>query len=327
MIREKNIVDVVIPTFNNWSLLQRGLQSLEQEGVIADVIVVDDVSSDETVACVRHYFPHVSVVELTQHRGLAYSLNRGAERGKAPYVLFLNDDVVAAPGAVRALSDVLRWYPRLAFAGGRLVDPDTEKTQDEYRPRKIPTAATLLVRLVGVERYWPSNPWSGQHVRAPLPEDEATIIAQQPAGACLMVRRSVLDSIGGWDERFAFWYEDVDLVARVLALRCGVWEPRAVFYHAGAHSTRAWQKPQQHAYLYNSTLRYAQAHLSKPSTAIIAAAAVLTCAVRVPYYLLRREVASARIYASLALAATRVLAGLDPGYAAVRDVTSRRSQL
>jgi N-acetylglucosaminyl-diphospho-decaprenol L-rhamnosyltransferase len=313
------LVDIVIPTYNNWSVLHHCLRSIEGEPDVGRIIVVDDMSSDGTVRQIRRGFPDVTIVQLPEHRGLAYALNRGVENGNSDHILFLNDDIIAMPGAVNVLLDVFSKSPNLIFAGGRLVDADTGKTQDQYRPRDLPTATSFVARITGLERIWPSNPWSGNHLRRPLPEDEATIIAMQPAGACLVVRRAALKQVGGWNEQFMFWYEDVDLVARLLELGPGVWEPRAIFYHLGGHSTRAWGKPEQHASLYNGMLRYAQEHLSKPGRVMVSFCVMCACGARVPYYVIRHDADSARIYASLAKGATRVIVGLDPGYTSVRE--------
>src|SRR5690348_11102137 len=95
----RGIVDVVIPTYDARDVVIECLAHLEDDA-IATRIVVDDVSSDGTAAAIRDRFDDVQVVELEEHRGLAHALNAGAALGDAPYVLFMNNDLIAEPGAV-----------------------------------------------------------------------------------------------------------------------------------------------------------------------------------------------------------------------------------
>jgi len=317
-------VDVVVPTFNNGEVVTECIGALD-DPVVAQVVVVDDVSADATLDVLTRLAPQATVVALDEHRGLSHAFNRGVDRGSAPYVLFLNDDVIASDGAVARLVHHLETDPALAFAGGRLVDPETLETQHPYKPRAVPSTVTLVARLLGVERYWPGNPWSGQHLRDPIPDEVPSIIEQQVAGACLMVRRSTLEELGGWDESFWFWYEDVDMGARLLRRGKGVWDPRAAFLHLGRHSTRAWDKPKQHARLYHSTLLYAKKHLPGPGRWLIGAVTAAVCLVRVPVYLAKRRRAASRIYLALAKQAVAVGRGRDPGPPAAAAVRRRTS--
>ena len=232
--------------------------------VIGRIIVVDDVSGDGTVNALRATFPDVCVVPLTDHRGLAYAWNRGAERADAEFLLFLNNDVFAVDGAVARLAGELDGDPQSASAGGRLVDPGTRRTQDSYRPRAIPGLRALTARLLGVERYWKTNPWTGQHLRHRLDDHTTVRTHDQPAGGCLLVRHSAFDAVGGWDERYWIWYEDVDFSRRLFeGWGCALYVPEAVFEHLGAASTRGWARHEQHRRLYHGTLQYAAAHLSR----------------------------------------------------------------
>jgi N-acetylglucosaminyl-diphospho-decaprenol L-rhamnosyltransferase len=255
-------VDVVIPTFNARELMLRCLRHLD-DPVIAQIVVVDDASTDGTPAALRGAFPAVRVVELMGHRGLSYALNRGAEAGTSEFILFLNNDVFPLGDAVGRLYRALAADPRASSAGGRLVDPETKRTQHSYQPRAIPGLTGLLVRLTGVERAWPGNPWTGQHLRSPLDVETTVRTDRQPAGSCLLVRRATFERVGGWDEDYWFWYEDVDLSRRLGELGHALYVPTAVFEHVGAASTSGWARHEQHKRLYHGTLRYAEKHMTR----------------------------------------------------------------
>jgi N-acetylglucosaminyl-diphospho-decaprenol L-rhamnosyltransferase len=255
-------VDVVIPTFNASELILRCLQRLD-DPAIALAVVVDDASTDGTSAAIAEHYPNVRIVALDRHHGLAHALNRGAEIGTAELVLFLNNDVFPVGRAISRLCDALRDHPSATSAGGRLVDPETDRTQDTYQPRALPGLAGLVVRLSGLERAWPRNPWTGQYLRRPLDPVAATQTSRQPAGSCLLVRREAFERVGGWDEGYWFWYEDVDLSRRLSELGDALYVPTAKFEHVGRASTSSWARHQQHKRLYHGTLRYAEQHLPR----------------------------------------------------------------
>lgn len=286
-------VDIVIATFDAKEMLVACLERLT-DSAIGRIIVVDDVSGDGTVDVVRATFPDVHVVALDEHRGLAYAWNRGAELADAEFLLFLNNDVFAVDEAVACLVRALDRDPKAASAGGRLVDPGSHRTQDAYRPRAIPGLAALTARLLGIERYWKANPWNGQHLRHRL-DDETTVRADaQPAGGCLLVRRSAFDAVGGWDERYWIWYEDVDLSRRLLERTgCALYVPQAVFEHIGAASTSSWARHEHHRRLYHGTLQYASVHLSRTERAMFG---LVVMAVALPRLVLLSDPAAREVY-------------------------------
>jgi N-acetylglucosaminyl-diphospho-decaprenol L-rhamnosyltransferase len=299
-------IDVVIPSFNGGELVTACVARLLQDPVVSQVIVVDDVSTDGTPERLSAAFAQVTVVVLRRHRGLAYAMNRGAERGTAEHVLFLNNDILAGDGAVARLTRALADDPAAASAGGRLVDPGTTRTQASYAPREIPDLAGLLVRLTGIEWRWPRNPWTGRHLTDPLSEQTRCRTDRQPAGACLLVRRTALEAVGGWDERYSMWYEDVDISRRLLRIGPAVYEPGAVFEHVGGASTSSWRKPDQHRRLHHSTLVYGQAFLPSIQQQVLAMAMIAVCLPRLLIALARHD-ATAAIYRRLIAAALAML--------------------
>ncbi len=316
------VVDVVIPTYNAKGTLVECLRHLDDE-VIASITVVDDVSDDGTPEAVGELFPGVRVVELQEHRGLSHALNAGAAPGKAPYVLFMNNDLVAEPESLARLADALAADPAAASAGARLVDERTGQTQDGYRPRDFPTLATMLARLLGVERRWRRNPWSGGHLRRKLPEDGVSRVDQQPAGACLLVGRDAFERIGGWDEGYWFWYEDVNFSRRLSAIGPALWVGPATLRHVGMHSTSAWPKHEQHRRLYLSTLRYAHQHLPGWRALVISLVMLLTCLPRWAWATMRGK-QSASVYRTLLRTSARTALGGDATAEIPPDQSRRR---
>src|SRR3954468_779140 len=159
------MVDAVVVTSNSRDVALKCLAHLG-DPAIDRVVLVDNASGDGTIDAVRERFPDVDTVRFDTHSGLSAAFNAGAARTAAPLILFLNDDIFAAGGAVSRLAAELEARPDAVSAGGRLVNPDeVGATQDQYRPRRFPTLMTFFMTLTGTDRLWKQNPWSGGHLR------------------------------------------------------------------------------------------------------------------------------------------------------------------
>lgn len=300
------MIDAVFLTWNSCEQALQCVAHTRDPELIASIVVVDNASTDGTADAIRAAHPDVTVLALEEGVGLATALNMGARLGSAPFVLYLNDDVFAEPGAIRTLLQALQSRPDAVAASGRLVEPGLV-TQDQYRPRPFPTPATLVARLLGMELLWPRNPWTGSHLRRPL-DDHTIVEVDQPAGACLLVRRSVTEQIGGWDERYWFWYEDVDLSRRLAPHGASLYVPTAPFRHVGGATARRLNAPQGHARYFYGVLQYSRTHFSPAGRAAVAlamlAVGLARAALRVP-----RDRAGAAIYLRAAGGALRLALG------------------
>jgi len=299
-------VDVVIVTADTRELTLACLATLEDPAV-ASITVVDNGSSDGTAAAIRERFHAADVIELERPSGFALACNRGAEVGSAPHVLFLNSDTLAVDDAVSTLAGTLAHDADAVAAGGRLVDPDRLETQDRYGPQRFPTLPALAVRFSGLEQRWPRNPVTAPYVRHPLGE-QATVEVDQPAGACLLVRRADFEAVGGFDEQYWFWYEDVDLARRLHERGRVLHVPAAVFRHLGGETFKQWDREQGTRSMFHGALRYAEQHFSRPRQVAFALLVVAVSAARV-VRLARREPAQARVHRAVLGAALALLAG------------------
>jgi N-acetylglucosaminyl-diphospho-decaprenol L-rhamnosyltransferase len=305
------VIDVVVVTANSREIVLECLAHLDDPSV-GRTIVVDNAGSDGSPAAIAEAFPASVVVRLNEPQSLSFAYNRGAEEGSAEFTLFLNDDVFACPGSIGGLVAALEQRPEAVAAAGRLVDPDDGSTQREYQPRRFPTLASFLASLAGVHKIWPGNPWTGSHLRAPLDEAETAAVDYAP-GACLLVRRQTFEAAGGWDDRYAFWFEDVDLAQRLRRFGQVLYVPTAVFRHVGGHSGRRLSNAEVIRRSYSGTLRYGETHMTGWRRRVLGAAFAFSGAVKAPLAA-RRDPDLARAYRSVRKAALRLALGrpLDP---------------
>ena len=301
------MIDVVIVTADTREMTLGCIESLAGEPLVRRLIVVDNGSSDDTRQALAERFPDVDVVRLETGVGFARAGNIGAARGASNLVLFLNSDILTTPGAIDRLAGALADAPGAVLAGGRLVDPRTLRTQEAYRPRTFPSAATLATQLLGIEQAWPGNPIARRHLGADL-DDETTVSVQQPAAAAILVRRAVFERIGGFDERFWFWFEDSDLLARLHREGEILYVPSAVFSHLGGGTFKRWSKIDTIRSLHHGMLHYADARLPRGQRAAIG---MLTIAVSTPRVVLfwRWRPAEARAWRDVLRAGGALVAG------------------
>ncbi len=287
-------VDVVVVTWNSREMVLRCLQSLNAS-LVQRIVVVDNGSTDGTAAAVRGYEGVADLVRLEQRRSLAAAYNRGAERGSGELVLFLNDDILTSDAAVVTLVEALFRRSDAVAVAGRLVDPTTHETQLKYQPRPFPTLRTFAETFVGIDR------------RAPVLDEATTVTVDQPPGACLLVRRAVLEAIGGWDEQFEFWYEDVDLARRLAEHGPVLYVPTAPFEHVGGWSARRLERSELVSRHYRGALLYASKHFARPQRVATGLLYALVGAARIG--LSRRDPRARAAYSSVLSSGLRLAAG------------------
>jgi GT2 family glycosyltransferase len=214
-------VSVVSVTYNALPWIERSLASVRG----AETVVVDNGSTDGTVAFVRERFPEVAVVEQ-ENRGLAAGWNAGVERTRGRYVLLLNSDAWLDAGALDALVAFADARPDAAVVGPRLRNPDGTLQRSV---RGFPTLWRLATEYFFLRRLAPSSRALNAFYAAGFAHDEVRE-AEVLMGAVWLVRRAAIDEVGPADESFFLFSEEVDWAYR---FRQAGW--RSLFYpDAGA---------------------------------------------------------------------------------------------
>ncbi len=214
-------VSVVSVTYNALPWIEQSLASVRG----AETVVVDNGSTDGTVAFVRERFPEVAVVEQ-ENRGLAAGWNAGVERTRGRYVLLLNSDAWLDAGALDALVAFADAHPDAAVVGPRLRNPDGTLQRSV---RGFPTLWRLATEYFFLRRLAPSSRALNAFYAAGFAHDEMRE-AEVLMGAVWLVRRAAIDEVGPADESFFLFSEEVDWAYR---FRQAGW--RSLFYpDAGA---------------------------------------------------------------------------------------------
>ncbi len=231
-------VSIIIVNYNTRDPLEQCLRSIAGASPGVETVVTDNGSTDGSVQLVRQSFPDVRLVTGKGNLGFAGGCNSGAKSSSGTYLLFLNSDCRVRPGSVEALASFLDENPQAAAAAGRLVDADGE-TQAGFNVRRLPTVWSISADLLLLHRMIPANRLSAGYRMSGF-DHSGTVEVEQPAGACLMIRRELFQQLGGFDEAFhPAWFEDVDLCCRLRDSGARIFfVPDAVFEHLGGATMR-----------------------------------------------------------------------------------------
>ena len=227
-------VSAVVVSYNSAAFLPDCVRSLRSEG-LDDVVVVDNASSDGSVAAVRAADPAVRIIETGANLGFGSAANRGVAATSGDYALILNPDTVVEPGTVKALAEALDRDDGLGAVGPRMENLDGSLYPSV---RRFPNLAVAFGHaFLGLA--WPRNPYTRRYRMLDWDHDRPASDVDWVGGACILVRRSAFDTVAGFDEAYFMYVEDVDLCWRLglAGWRIG-YEPAGRVVHALGGSSR-----------------------------------------------------------------------------------------
>ena len=225
-------VAAVIVNYNARDHLLACVQSLRADGV-RTVVVVDNDSDDGSQETLAGGDPEARWLANGANLGYGAAANRGVAATTEPYVLVLNPDVVVEPGAIKTLRSALDRDGILGVVGPKVEEPDGSRYPSARRFPDLATAAGHA--FLGYVA--PSNRFSRAYKLADRDPDQSHHV-DWISGSCFLARRTAFEAVGGFDEAYFMYAEDVDLCWRLwrAGWRVG-YEPAARVVHVGAVST------------------------------------------------------------------------------------------
>ena len=201
------MISAIIVNHNGEAHLQRCLESLENQGPDIEILLVDNASTDQSVAVVKEGFPQIRLIEHHQNIGFAAANNIAARAAAGDALLLLNIDAWLEDGALDLLAQALDRDPRMAIAAPRLLYPDGG-LQFGWSPAR----GVVGEALQQLRNRFESRPW----VHGRLARMAGRIAGRNWfTAACVLVRAAAFRNVGGFDERFFMYFEDVDLCIRL----------------------------------------------------------------------------------------------------------------
>lgn len=235
-------LSVIIVNWNTEELLRNCLRSVYGtiEGLAFEIIVVDNASGDGSVAMLKVEFPQVRRIENYDNRGFAAANNQAFRAMTGRYALLLNSDTVLTEGAVRELFAFMEEHPEAVMACGQLLNADGSKQNSIAR---FPTIPSLLLNMPLLETLFPDRyPSKRRDYSHPIEVDSCI-------GACLIVRKSAIDGVGGFDERYFFFFEETDWARTMRQAGGKIYHvPTARIYHLQGKSVGTSVRSRMHFY-------------------------------------------------------------------------------
>lgn len=257
-------LSVIVVSWNVRDLLRRCLQSILAAGDggaparTVEILVVDNASADGSAAMVQAEFPTVRLIANDRNRGFTAANNQGLAASQGRYLLLLNPDAELMDGALAEMVGCMEAHPEAGVLGPQLLYPDGSVQSSR---RRFPTLATALVESTVVQEWWRDNRVLRRYYMLDTPPAPGE---PQPVdwlvGACLLVRRAAYEQVGGLDEGFFMYSEELDWCRRIKGAGWQVlYLPTArVIHHEGKSSEQV--VPARHIHFQSSKVRYFRKH-------------------------------------------------------------------
>lgn len=231
-------LSVIIVNYNVKYFLEQALYSVRKAvtGIEAEVIVVDNNSSDSSVDLVREKFPEVILIANKENTGFSKANNQGIAVSTGEYVLLLNPDTVVEEDTFKQCLAFMDAHPDAGALGVKMVDGKGHFLPESKR--SLPTPAVSFYKIFGLASLFPRSKRFGRYHLGYLDDDQTHEI-EVLAGAFMFMRRETLDKIGWLDETFFMYGEDIDLSYRViLGGYKNYYYPEARIIHYKGESTK-----------------------------------------------------------------------------------------
>lgn len=210
------VLSIVIVSYNVRYFLEQCLYSIRKAtaacSITVEVIVIDNRSTDDSIAYLQQKFPEVIFIGNQENVGYAKANNQGWRQAKGEIVLFLNPDTIISEESLKQSIEVFEEYDDVGAVGVRMVDGSGEYLPESKRG--LPTPAASFYKLTGLIHLFPTSETIAQYYMGHL-NSKKNFEVFVLAGAYMMVRKNVLEKTGGFDEQFFMYGEDVDLSYRI----------------------------------------------------------------------------------------------------------------
>ena len=261
-------LSIIIVSWNVLELLRECLQSIaDTQGELRlETIVVDSASADGSAAMIQAEFPDVSLVACEENVGFPRGNNIGLQLATGRNILLLNPDTRVLPDALKAMVAYLDTHSDIGALGPQLLNTDGSVQSSR---RRFPTMTTMMYESTWLEGVAPSKVLERYYAQD-LPDDRVADV-DWVTGACIMAPRAVFDEVGGLDEGYFMYSEELDWCRRVKDAGWRVvYLPEAqVIHHTGKSSEQAVTA--RHINFQRAKLRYARKYYGAGKAALLRA--------------------------------------------------------
>jgi len=225
-------LSIIIVSWNGRELLSTCLASMARWlSYPHEIIVVDNASTDGTVGMISATFPMVRLIRNSQNAGFATANNQGLALAQANYVAFLNPDTKLINEPFQHLMTELKSDQNIGAIGPQLMNPDLS-----HQPsvRTFPRWADQVITLLKLRHFLRASRIMRRYLAAHLVNTQTSAEVDELTGAAIVMPTDLIRKLGGWDEKYWIWFDDVDLCQRIhRAGRQVRYDPRSNLIHVG----------------------------------------------------------------------------------------------
>ena len=284
------MISIIILSWNTRALLAQCLDSIEEHkgDIQLETIIVDNASTDGSQAMLKEKYPQIVLITNTQNVGFAKANNQAMHIARGDYFLLWNSDAFATPGAIQNLLRLAEKEPKAGIVGAQLRNADNS-FQASHSP--FPNQWRELLILTGLGRAF-----LGRFYPSLGPEEEkGPQMVDYVEGACLLVRRQAFQEVGGLDEGYFMYAEEVDWCYTMAKHGWQVWyQPEARVIHLGGASSTG-RRTHREADLYRSRIRFFRKHYGNRSAQVLKLQIYATTALKNVFHGILRRLTRGRL--------------------------------
>lgn len=208
-------VSIIIVSWKVKDQLRNCLESIIRQKSSNDLdietIIVDNASNDGTAQMIKNDFQFATLIENLENKGFAKASNQGAKKAQGKYLLFLNPDTELTNDSLAGVISFMEEQPFVGAVGPKLINPD-----GSFQPscRRFPTVFSMSMILTKLHRLFPNSLPLRRYFMTAF-KHETLREVDQLMGSALCVRKEAFEKLGGFDEKFFIWFEEVDLCKRL----------------------------------------------------------------------------------------------------------------
>lgn len=233
-------LSIVIVSYNTRDMLRACLNSLPEaaRGLQIETFVVDNASPDDSAGMTAHAFPQVRLIANTENAGFTRANNQALRQSVGRHVVILNPDTECEPESLAVLVRYLDTHPDVGAVGPKLLNSDGSL---QHNGRRFPTPWRDFLATTGLWKLRPNT--FEQEIEFGREDFDRESEVDFVMGACLMVRRDVMEQVGMLSEDFYMFYEEVEWCWRIKQAGWKVMyvpQSRIVHHHMGSVRQRVW---------------------------------------------------------------------------------------
>ena len=248
---------VIILNYNVKYFVDACLQTVQKavEGHAVEIIVADNNSTDGSRSYLPDKYPEVTFLWFNENLGFAKAYNRAVKTAKGKFILILNPDTLVSENLFEVLDHFISGHPDFGIIGGQMID-GTGRFLPESK-RQIPRPMSIFSKLTGLDRIFSFPPFNSYYATAVSPDETGKVAVLTGAFMCLP--KKVYEKVGGFDERYFMYGEDIDLSYKVLKIGLNNYYLHSLkIIHFKGES--AGKTDQYYQNFFNSTIQFYRKH-------------------------------------------------------------------